>query len=108
MLEVDGGQNIMQLFWGYLLFGITPGFVGIVVGFNHQTVQTKINGPLCGFQDSVSSSHDMAGVVDDFHAFPLVFQMDGHRPIRLVSEPLVISIAEPSVDSGEFGNTDGM
>src|SRR5690554_4706819 len=99
MFEIDSRKDIVQLFWGDLLFGITPGLVRIMVGFDHQSVQAEIDRPLGRFKNSLSSSYDMAGIIDDFHAFPFVFQVDGHRPVRLVSEPFVISIAKASVNS---------
>src|SRR5690606_15671106 len=78
MLEVNRSENIMQLLWGNLLFGITPCFVRIMVSFYHSAIQSEVDCSLGGFQDSVSSSIDMARVMDDFHAFPFVFYVDGH------------------------------
>src|SRR5690606_14719293 len=108
MLEINGRQNFLQLLWCNLLLGVAPCFVRIVMRFDHQAVQSKVDCSLGCFQKTGPAPHDMAWIIDDFHAFPLVFQENWKRPVWLVSEPLVVSVTETPVNVRQLGNAHGM
>ena len=108
ILEINLGYNIFQCCRSYLLLGIRPCVVRVMVCFYHQTIQTEVDGPLRSLQNTFPVSNNMAGVIDHFHSLPFPFQVYRHGPIGLVTESFVIRIREASVDGSKFGDSHSM